>query len=280
MTLDTNTIKTTLDAASWMETDDKARELIKNATPGELRSLDAEGVLRLFKALAMGRGFYSSADDEAMERLATHSQFQKVTTPDFGVNLVRNTLTSEPTVQTFLTVDLVNRVYAAESKRLAWYEHVVDGSTIGRGQLGEAAYTDVKDDSRLKHAWATCLMHVRLSQKLKNPKAVDYTVFVFDMENYTVKIPAFYRNFVYKDEALEDFVVAGYLALKMVQSTKAGRSAKDAARIAVALYHGMRPMVVKAQTAAGDLINWAPVEAELLAQGHTDEVAYVNEIVP
>ncbi len=38
-------------------------------------------------------------------------------------------------------------------------------------------------------------------------------------------------------------------------------------------------MVVAAQTAVKDEINWAPVEAELLKQGHTDEVAYVNEVV-
>lgn len=38
-------------------------------------------------------------------------------------------------------------------------------------------------------------------------------------------------------------------------------------------------MVVAAQKAVKDEINWAPVEAELLKQGHTDEVAYVNEVV-
>jgi len=41
----------------------------------------------------------------------------------------------------------------------------------------------------------------------------------------------------------------------------------------------MYSMVRAAQVTVKDDINWAPVEAELLKQGHSDEVAYIHEVV-
>jgi hypothetical protein len=99
-----------------------------------------------------------------------------------------------------------------------------------------------------------------------------------DFSNYQFKVPEKYSQ-AYKFRPLEDFVVAAYLAIRIKAATKPGRSDKDAARFAVALYHGMRGMVVGAQAAAGDEINWAPVEAELINQGEIDDVNYVNEVV-
>lgn len=98
------------------------------------------------------------------------------------------------------------------------------------------------------------------------------------MKTYRVKIPINYKD-VWRNPPLEDFVVAAYLGIRIAAATKAERSLKDTARFAVALYHGMRGMVFAAQTAVKDEINWTPVETELLKQGHTDEVAYVNEVV-
>ncbi len=71
----------------------------------------------------------------------------------------------------------------------------------------------------------------------------------------------------------------GYLAILIKRATKASRLTKDVLRFAVAVYHGMRRMVSTIQAAINDEINWAPVEAGLLAQGRKDEVAYVNEVV-
>jgi hypothetical protein len=99
-----------------------------------------------------------------------------------------------------------------------------------------------------------------------------------DFKTYSIKIPDTYSAAL-SYPAIEDFVVAAYMAIRIIAATKNGRSAKDVARFAVALYSGMRTMVVSAQKAAGDDVNWAPVEIELIKRGHKDEVAYVNEVV-
>lgn len=218
-----------------------------------------------------------------MKRLATHTRFQPVTkTPQFGVTLVKKAPPAHANAQaksnlnSQLTSDLVKRLYAAERKRLAWYERLgIDGDTIGRGQLGQPAYDDVKNPKYFSIALTKCLTHVRLAQLLNHPPASGMH---FDMTTYRVKIPASYSQ-IYRELSLEDFVVAAYLAIRIINATKSGRSSKDTTRFAVALYHGMRTMVVAAQKAVGDEINWAPVETELLKGGHNDEVNYIHEVV-
>ena len=282
MILSTVIIKNRLASVPWRQKDNEAQNIINGATPAELKSLDAEGCLCLYEALAMlPPRIYSARDAAAMKKLATDTQFQPVTnTPDYGVNLVKSARPSQLNIQSQLTPGLVTRIYAAENKRLGWFErHGIDGSTVGRGQLGQLAYVDVGKPKHFKTALDTCLTRVFLARLLGKhscqPSGVDG---LFDMTLYSVRVPAHYSS-VWPYPPLEDFVVAAYLAIRIAAATKGGRSLKDTVYFAVALYHGMRSMVVAAQTAVKDEINWAPVEAELLKQGHKDEVAYVNEVV-
>lgn len=278
--LNTATIKKRLASVPCKQKDNEAQNIINGATSAELKSLDAEGVLRLYEALAMlPPRIYSDRDAAAMKRLATHTQFQPVTnTPEYGVSLVKKARQSQPVIQSQLTPALVTRIYAAERKRLGWFErHGFDGSTVGRGQLGQPAYDDVKASRYIKTALETCLTRVFLSKLLSKHSGNPVGAQGFDMKTYKVKVPINYGD-VWRNPPLEDFVVAAYLGIRIAAATKAGRSLKDTARFAVALYHGMRSMVVAAQTAVKDEINWTPVETEL-KQSHTDEVAYVNEVV-
>ena len=281
MPLNTTIIKKRLAPAPSKQKDNEAQNIINGATFAELKSLDAEGVLRLYEALAMlPPRIYSARDAAAMKKLATNTQFQPVkNTPDFGVNLVKNARMGQPNIQSQLTPGLVIRIYAAEQNRLSWLERRgIDGSTVGRGQLGQPAYTDVKSPAHFKTTLESCLTRVFLARLLSKHSGHPIGAQGFDMKTYRVRVPASY-NEIWRNPPLEDFVVAAYLAIRISAATKAGRSPKDTARFAVALYHGMRDMVVAAQTAVKDEINWAPVEAELLKQGHTDDVAYVNEVV-
>jgi hypothetical protein len=276
MALTTATIKTKLAAVS--EKDDEARNIINGATTADLASLDAEGVLRLYEALVLlPPRWYSSDDEAALTRLKTNTQFQPVTNmPDYGVDLIKNA--GKTVNQTLLTPDHVTRIYVAEKKRLSWAErHGFDGDTVGRGQLGQPAYTDVKSSRYFQTALETAATRVFLAKILEDAPATT-TNYHFDFSTYKVVVPKNYSG-VWVYPALEDVVVAGYLAIKIGAATKAGRSNKDVLRFAVAVYHGMFKMVSAAQTAVGDTINWAPVEAELKKQGNTDEVAYVNEVV-
>jgi len=99
-----------------------------------------------------------------------------------------------------------------------------------------------------------------------------------DFRAYKILIPKRYSAILSYPPA-EDFVVAAYLAILITNATRAGRSAMDTTRFAVARYHGMYTMVRAAQIAVKDDINWPPVEAELLQQGHKDEVAYIHEVI-
>lgn len=280
MALDTPTIRKRLLAASRMSRDDEARAIIGAASTAELASLDAEAVLMLYEALRMLPPLnYSSDDQAAMKKLAAASQFQLPKTPDFGVQLVKAARAGHPQIQRELTPDLVTRIYAAEKKRLSWAESVgIDGDTIGRGQLSQAAYDDVRNPKHFGAELASCLTQAYVARIVNAP--ADRTAnesWRFD-SSYSFKVPPTY-SMVVGDPVIEDFVVAAYLAIRIEAASKVGRSFKDTARFAVALYHGMRSMVVTAQTAAKNDVDWAPVEAQLRAQGHGDECDYVNEVV-
>lgn len=277
MALNTAEIIRRLNAAPSNQKDNEAQNIINGATNFELRNLNAEGVLRLYEALAMlPPRIFSSNDRAALTKLRTNTQFKPVTNNiDTAINLIKNAKPSQQYTQ--LTPALVTRIYTAENSRLSWHERIgFDGATVGRGQLGEAAYTDVISPSNFKSAFEEYINRMFIPELLKN----EFTTHqhYWDFNNYKARIQSSYSN-VYRNQKLEDFVVAAYLAIRINGANRAGRSTMDIMRIAVALYHGMRRMVVAAQTAVGDDINWLPVEAELLRQGNTDEVDYVNEVV-
>lgn len=274
MALDTATIIRRLNAAPSQQKDNEAQNIINGASTGDLTGVDAEGVLRLYEALAMlPPRIYSSRDAAAVERLKTHTQFQPVTNlPDYGVDLVRNARKTRNSP--LVTAAMVTNIYAAEDKRLSNFERYIrDGSSIGRGQLTQVAYSDVK--AKFGNELQACASRIFIAEQLALAPYVSSNI---NYQNYSAIVPTNYSS-VIAYPAMEDFVVAAYLAIKVDQATKAGRTADDTARFGVAVYHGMFPMVSAAQRAVGDEINWSPVAAHLRSNGHADEVDYVNEVV-
>lgn len=280
MALNATAVKLKLSSASWGRRDDEAMNIINAASAAELKSLDAESVLRLHDAIRGGLAFYSSGEEAAIKWLAKETQFQPVKTPDFAVGLIKTARPGQPVIQSELSADLVNRIYGAENRRLSNWEKVgIDGDTIGRGQLGQDAFTDVNSPKYFKAEFEKCVNHDYLSRILSAPlNRQPYEANQFDGSTYKFRIPTSY-SMIYRNPVLEDFVVTAYLAIMIEKSTKAGRSPKDAARFAVARYHGMFNMVSAAQTAISDAVNWSPVETHLRSQGKTDECDYVNEVV-
>lgn len=276
MPLDAAEIKRRLDAAPSDQKDNEAQNIINGATNSELGNLDAEAVLRLYEALAMlPPRWFSSRDQAALTKLRDNTKFQPVADNlKLAVELIAAARPNADLAS--LTPDVVTRIYAAENKRLSWYESIgIDGSTIGRGQLGQDAYTDVIDPARFRNAFESYINRVFIPELLKD----EYTTHQhhWDFKIYRPNVPASYNN-VHRDRKLEDFVVAAYLAIRIIDASRSGRSKTDALRFAVAVYHGMRVMAANAQNTVKDLINWSPVEAELRRQGHTDEADYVNEV--
>ena len=277
MPLNTSEIIRRLTSAPSNQKDNEAQNIINGATNLELRSIDAEGVLRLYETLAMlPPRIFSSNDKAALLKLRTNTQFQPISNNlDLAINLIKSARPIPLFVQ--LTPGLISRIYIAEKGRLSILERIgIDGSTIGRGQLGQPAYNDVISPSNFKNVFEEYINRIYIPELLKT----EFTTHqhYWDFSTYRARIQPNY-NIIYRDPKLEDFVVTAYLAIRIKAANKAGRSILDAVRFAVALYHGMRTMVVAAQTAVRDQINWSPVEAELLRQGHSDEVNYVNEVV-
>lgn len=277
MPLTTAEIARRLNAAPSNQIDNEAQNIINGVSNIELRNLDAEGVLRLYEALAkLPPRIFSSNDEAALTRLSVQTQFQVVTNHlGVAISLIRS---ARPNPHlTHLTPDLVTRIYAAERRRLSALERVgIDGSTIGRGQLGQSAYTDVINPTNFRNVFAEYINRVFIPSLLTTEYNIHHHYWDFD--HYTPDIKSNY-NEVYSDQKLEDFVVAAYLAIRISAAVRPGRSPTDTVRFAVALYHGMRTMVFAAQTAVNNTTDWAPVEAHLRGQGHVDEVNYVNEVV-
>lgn len=281
MALDAKTIKVKLDAVSWSQCDDVARTIINKATDAELRALDDQAVLLLYDALAGGTFNWGSQEDvDAWKKLVKATQFQPVArNPDYGVGLIQKAKPGNQAIRTELSSGMVTRIYAAEDKRLSNIErYITDGKTIGRGQLGQSAFEDVVSAKYFKSEWEECVRRLVVSTQLTGKLHSKYQSVFIDASTHKVKFPSNYSN-IYIHPQLEDFVVAAYLGIRMIKATKTGRSTKDVARFAVAIYHGMYKMVFAAQTATKDEINWAPVMTSLLGSGHKDQVAYVNEVV-
>jgi len=281
MALDAATIKSKLDAVSWDKRDDTAVTIINAASEAEIGSLDDQAVLLLNDALVGGAiSFRSEQDKEALKKLVKATQFQPVAAnPDYGVGLIKAAKPGNLAIKNELSSGMVTRIYKAEDKRLSNLErYLIDGKTIGRGQLGQTAFEDVISKKYFKNEWEACVRRLVVSTHLAGKLNSNYQSVFINNNTFKVKFPDNY-GIVYIHPQLEDFVVAAYLGIRMIRATKSGRSTKDVARFAVAVYHGMYKMVVAAQTAVKDDVNWAPVEASLIASGRTDEVAYVNEVV-
>ena len=268
-------VKAKLAAASWMDRDDVACTLIKTASAADIAGWDAEAVLRLLDNVA--RGFRSADDTAALKTLAGGTAFPPGTLAD-AVDIVKAAKPGNPAIQGELKEAVITRLYAAENKRLAIGEGWAwEGATKGRGQLGQSAYDDVRNIKNFKSEYETWATRVIIAKAIKRAVDGGNGGANIDWSKYAVTIPSTYGDAATVPE-LEDFVVTAYLALKIQGATKPGRTSPDTLKFAVAVYHGMFKMVSTAQTAAGNTINWAPVEAQLLSSGRKDEVNYVKEV--
>jgi len=145
MTITTEQIEKKLKSSSNQTRDNTAQDIINDATIIELKRMDARAVFLLVTAL--DDGWNSRRDNAAKSRLKMHSQFiVKDFTTKHAVSFVKSELTvsANSAVQNNLDDGIVKRIYKAENKRLSVLESLgIDGSTIGRGQLGQPAFRDV-----------------------------------------------------------------------------------------------------------------------------------------
>ncbi|WP_087017135.1 hypothetical protein [Thaumasiovibrio subtropicus] len=269
-------IKARLAQAPRNQKDNVAQEIIHSLSRSALKALSAEDVLRLFEALTQLRPrIVSQRDKAAVKVLASQTQFEKALfTPQLAVDSVKAHFLQSPVVQSHLSAKLVKGIYRVEDQRLSFLERMgIDGKTVGRGQLGQSAFTDVTSPNYLKSPFEQYAKCYFIAKQLNNPLQ---RVAQINMPPYSVTVPSNY-SVVYPETSLEDFVVAGYLAIRIHKATKQGRTPEDTLKFAVALYHGMYKTVVSIQQQVNDIVNWAPIEAELINQNRQDAVDYINE---
>jgi len=279
---DAATIKAAINNASWNKEDDIARGIVNSLRPDQIKALDAEAVLRLTYAIGVG-GWITQADIDALKRLKKHTQFQPVSNAlVLAIKLLKNSAQTPGRVKTALSEKIVKNIYAAEAKRLSRLERWgIDGDTIGRGQLSQAAYTDVIKKQNYLAEFRTFINHIMIPKFLDVPGLMTSGI-NFRKSSYEVFMPPYYSEVILKKE-FEDFVVAAYLAIKFKASFKnPARSDDDAKKFGVAVYHGMYNSVRDAQKKRKDDVNWAPIEAELKSSGSTatiDAINYIYEVV-
>ncbi|MCP5158953.1 MAG: hypothetical protein H6974_01095 [Gammaproteobacteria bacterium] len=292
-------IKKQLDSVGYSSRDDEARKIINSSTPTQLQSMDAKSVLLLI--LELRTGWISDDDNNALDRLKKHSQFQPV--PDaitFAIDLLKNSMKTDPRVKAELAKKYVTQIYAAEEKRLSTLEQWgIDGDTIGRGQLSNDSYQDVTNKANYLGEFEKFLTHIYIERFLdrKHPlSGIDFTrrYTLFDPSTNEVRIPPNYQCIIHGTELairhkdLEDFVVAAYLTLKLNSSFRnPARPRDDALKIGVGVYHGMFGSIRDSQIYTKNDINWAPIEADLLARGGIkkdvaamrDHINYIYEVI-
>ncbi len=91
MPLNTSVITQRLARVPSIQKDNEAQNIINGATNIELRNIDAEGVLRLYEALAMlPPRIFSSNDRAALTKLRVNTQFQPISNNlDLAINLIK-----------------------------------------------------------------------------------------------------------------------------------------------------------------------------------------------
>ena len=178
------------------------------------------------------------------------------TAAEVAAKVLKNSPTLKEKTKQVIKPELVGRIYAAEKKRMSWYEHLgIDGDTVGRGQLSNKSYSDVK--KFLSKEFDTYLKKMNLKINKQLP----------------------YDN-VCRDPVLEDFIVLACLALWVDRSQRVGRTATDALKFGIGKYHGAYATLVESQKRVGNEIDFDPVEKDLQSQGskEKDLVDYINEI--
>lgn len=160
----------------------------------------------------------------------------------------------ELTTKQLLDYSLVTGIINAENKRKSFLEKInIDGKTIGRGQLSQDAYNDVKK---------------KFESELES--------FLKINDIFDGKIPKSYSNVIGNQKA-EEFIILAYLAIKINERIKDGRSPEDTLKFAIGMYHGGFNSLVIAQNKTNNLINFLPIEP-VLNENNPDLLKYINEV--
>ena len=197
-----------------------------------------------------------------------------------AVGILKTNSVLDGNTKAMLKPGLVTGILAAEAIRMAlWEKAGIDHETVGPGQLGKPAYTDVTTKLRselsrfLTHMGATC------------------GASLFGRGCGVSKKPLVLRGYpqdVVGDPMVVDFFVAAYLALCVMASAKAGRSADDQLRYGIGRYKGAFDKMFAAQKgispvdSGASVLAFLPVKLQMESSSDPevrDVPAYVDEVL-
>lgn len=196
-----------------------------------------------------------------------------------AVAILKTSSVLDGNTKAMLKPSLVTGILAAEAERMAlWEKAGVDWETVGPGQLGKLAYTDVT--TRLRSELSQFLLHMGATCGAS----------LFGRGCGVSKKPLVLRGYpqdVVVDPVVVDFFIAAYLALCILGSAKAGRSADDQLRYGIGRYHGAFDKMFAAQKAispadsGASVVAFPPVKRQMESSSDSDVrdvAAYIDEV--
>lgn len=305
-------IESKLNKASKPTKDNVAQDIVSSLTPIEIKRLRPKDMLMLLSALHLN-DYYSARDKEAVKKLKKHHVIKLMTKDNslkYAIDIIKNSTLLKQKTKVLIDKALVERLYAAESKRMGVVEdaRIVEDTlggifgvniSYGDGQLKQIAYEDVKTLLALEYKKFLEIYLVGLflrgdAQSILNAIAVNGSKMTISIGK-TSTLPKRYIN-VYSKKEIENFVVVGFLALGINRSIKPGRSDCDVLKYGIGNYHGMRNTMIKFQKQLKnpnkkanpvkkvkpyDGFSWLPVQELYCASGSAklmDQIKYVNEV--
>ena len=286
-------IESKLNKAEKSIKDNVAQDIVNSLTPIEIKRLRPKDMLMLLSALHLN-DYYSARDKEAVKKLKKHHVIKLMTKDNslkYAVDIIKNSTFLKQKTKALIDKPLVERIYAAESKRMGVVEDakIVEDTlggifgvniSYGNGQLKQIAYEDVK--ALLASEYKKFLEIYLVGLFLRGDAQSILNAIAVNGGRLTVSIPKNYIR-IYSVKEIENFVVVGYLALGINRSVKPGRSDCDILKFGIANYHGMRQSMINLQKklSAKDKIKWPPLQKLYCASGDAkliDKVNYVNEV--
>ncbi|MFY0633104.1 MAG: hypothetical protein JXQ91_04790 [Vannielia sp.] len=278
MALSTSEISRALAKGSKIQQDDIARYLMMNATSADISALEAEGALMLYNALAFGNSQVAQ-NRHALTQIQLYSRFSMPQNPpdEAAAEVVAN-IPGVHAVQAHLTGTAISNIYVEEGKRLNWLERRgIDGDSIGRGQLTQKAYDEVRNKA-FPGSYRDWVERVAVGMRLQTGICTPGAKWGPD---FTTVAPHSDYAGVINEPLIEDFVVGAYLALQIKYSEKAGRAPKDAARFGAGRYFGAYESMSEAQEGLGkNALHWPFVALKLRMSLKGDIADYCEGVFP
>jgi LysM domain-containing protein len=204
-----------------------------------------------------------------------------------AIAILKASPTLDANTKALLSTGLIWGIIRAEAKRIGWPEWCAEqvlpndiprvrylSGGQGPGQLYPDAHADV--EKNLKPELNQFLVHMG-------------TKCGAGLHRGCGQVPLTLKGYAGDviDPITADFFIAGYLALRIMQSKKPNRSADDQLQFGIGLYSGARRTIVDAQIALSpsdegkSVIDYQPVKTYLEASGDDkkiDAAAYIDEV--